>query len=235
MDTPKSALVITPHPDDAEIGCGGTVARWIREGTKVDYVLCTNGDKGSSDHTMRPDLLAEIRATEQLNAARLLGVSDVIMLRYSDGELEDTREFRKQLVRAIRQFKPEVVLSTDPVRLNFYWHRDHRICGQVTLDAVFPYSRDHLHMHELLVDEGLKTHKVSTLLLWETEHPNIYIDISETLEIKIKALHCHVSQVGGLQEQDKKASHWLSDNARRLGQKAGYQYAESFRAIHFKD
>ena len=234
VDTPERALVVIPHPDDAEIACGGTVARWIREGTQVYYVVCTNGDKGSDDPQMTSERLAEIRVAEQLEAARILGVKEVVMLGYPDGELEDTREFRKQLVRAIRRFKPQVVFCPDPVRQNSYWHRDHRICAQVTLDAIFPYARDHLHFPELLKEEGLEPHKVRTLLLWGAEHPDTYVDTSETLETKIKALYCHTSQVGGLRNPDREAKHWLAENAHRLGEKVGYQYAEAFRAIHFR-
>ena len=234
LETPKSALVVTPHPDDAEIGCGGTVARWVGEGAEVYYVLCTNGDKGSSDPEMTSERLAEIRAAEQLEATRTLGVKEVVMLGYPDGELEDTREFRKQLVRAIRRFKPQVVLCPDPFRSTFYWHRDHRICGQVTADAVFPYARDRLHFYELLKEEELEPHKVGTLLLWGADHPDTYTDISQTLETKVEALYCHTSQVGGLKNPIGEAAPWLRESARRNGEKVGYQYAEAFRAVHFR-
>ena len=155
MDRPDRALVVTPHPDDAEIGCGGTIAGWIARGTRVVYVLCTNGDKGSGDPEMTSARLADIRAKEQGQAAEVLGIEDVIYLAYPDGALEDTSEFRGHLVKAIRTHTPDVLLCPDPFRQGFYLHRDHRICGQVALDAAFPYARDHLHYPEHLRDDGL--------------------------------------------------------------------------------
>ena len=146
-------LVISPHPDDCEFGVAGTVARLTQEGKKVVYVICTNGNKGTSDRKMKPEKLAKIREEEQLAAAKVLGVSDVVFLRYPDQGLEDNHELRRDLVRVIRRYKPFAVATADPYR-KYMWHRDHRIAGIVALDAVYPYSRDHLSYPELL-DEGL--------------------------------------------------------------------------------
>ncbi|TET93325.1 MAG: PIG-L family deacetylase, partial [Desulfobacteraceae bacterium] len=121
-------MVVTPHPDDAEYGVAGTVARWIGEGKDVVYVVCTNGDKGTSNANMKPEALARIREEEQTAAARSLGVREVIFLRHPDQGLEDTPEFRKELVRLIRIYKPETVATADPYR-RYVWHRDHRITG----------------------------------------------------------------------------------------------------------
>ena len=141
MPEPADVMVITPHADDAEGGVGGTVARWTREGKSVVYVVCTNGDKGTSNPEIRPAELAEIREKEQLAAAEILGVREVIFLRYPDQGLEDTPEFRKDLVRQIRKYRPDLVVTVDPYR-RYMWHRDHRITGQVVLVAIFPYARD---------------------------------------------------------------------------------------------
>ena len=178
MDRPERALVVTPHADDAEIGCGGTVAGWIAEGTKVFYVLCTNGDKGTSDPDMTSERLAKIREREQAEAASVLGIGEVVYLRYADGALEDNSEFRGHLVHAIRKFRPDVILTTDPHRRSFYLHRDHRMCGTVTMDAVYPYARDRLHFPEHITSEGLETHKVGDVLFWGSEEPDTFIDIS---------------------------------------------------------
>ena len=172
VDRPERAMVVTPHPDDAEIGCGGTIAGWIRQGTVVVYVLCTNGDKGTENREMTSARLAAIREEEQGAAAATLGVKEVVYLRHPDGGLEDSSEFREQLVRAIRTHRPDTVLCPDPFRQNFYLHRDHRICGQVTLDAVFPFARDHLHFQDHLQVDGLEPHKVGEMLMWGTEAPD---------------------------------------------------------------
>ena len=190
------AMVITPHPDDAEYGIAGTVAKWAREGKEVIYVVCTNGNKGTDDPDMHPDRLAEIREAEQLAAASLLGVNKVIFLQHEDQALEDTPEFRKEIVRLLRMYRPEIVATSDPYR-RYIWHRDHRITGQIVLDAVFPYARDHLAYPDLL-KSGLKPHKVKEVLLWASEQPDYFSDITDTYDMKMAALRCHHSQVGNL-------------------------------------
>ncbi|MBM3924428.1 MAG: PIG-L family deacetylase [SAR202 cluster bacterium] len=230
-ETPKRVLVVTPHPDDAEISCGGTVAKWVKAGAEAYYVLCTDGGKGSEDPKMTHKRLAKIRLKEQMDAAAVLGVKDVVPLGHPDGELEETREFRGQIVLAIRRFKPDVVICPDPYRRTFYFHRDHRITGIVTQDAVFPYARDRLHYaeHE---KEGLEPHKTPTILFWGAEECDTYIDITDTLELKVEALKKHDSQVGGLSSDDTEK--WLRDWAKDMGKKAGYEYAEAYRKVSFR-
>ena len=230
FERPERAMLVIPHPDDAEGGVGGTVAKWVAEGTEVVFVLCTNGDKGTSDPEMTTKKLAAIREAEQAAAADSLGVKEVIYLRYGDGELNDTAKFRGELVRAIRKHKPDVVFCTDPFRQTFYLHRDHRVSGQVTLDAVFPYARDFLHYNEH-IQEGLETHKVGDVLMWGTEHPDTFIDITDTIEDKITALKKHASQVGG---SGRDVDQFVKANAQRQGQFADMPYAEGFRRIQFR-
>lgn len=194
MTKQAQVMVVTPHPDDAEFGAAGTIARWTGEGKEIIYVVCTNGDKGSSDPDMKPEELARIREQEQLAAAELLGVREVIFLRHPDQTLEDTPEFRKELVRLIRMYRPETVVTSDPYR-RYIWHRDHRIASQVTLDAIFPYARD-IHSYPELLEEDLQPHKVKEVLLWASEDPNYRSDITDTFDIKIAALRCHKSQMG---------------------------------------
>ena len=222
------ALVITPHPDDAEYGIAGTVAKWIREGKEVIYAVCTNGNKGSSDPEMKPEQLTQIRTQEQLAAAKVLGVKDVIFLHHEDQELEDTPDFRKQIVRLIRTHKPEVMATSDPYR-RYIWHRDHRITGQVVLDAAFPYARDHLAYPDL-IESGLQPHKVKEILLWGAENPNHFSDISDTFEIKMKALRCHESQVGG------HPAGWedlMKQRYESLADGKGFKMAEAFYKVDF--
>ncbi len=194
MTRPAQVLVIAAHPDDAEFGAAGTVAGWIRDGKEVAYVICTNGDKGTSDINMKPEKLAKIREQEQSAAAKVLGVREVVFLRYPDQGLEDTPEFRKAIVRQIRTFQPDTVLTADPYR-RYIWHRDHRIAGQVVLDAIFPYARD-IHAYPDLVEEGLMPHKVKEILFWGSDDPNYCVDVTDTFEVKLAALHCHKSQIG---------------------------------------
>ena len=230
FDRPERAMLVIPHPDDAEGGVGGTVAKWVAEGTEVIFVLCTNGDKGTSDPEMTTEKLGAIREKEQAAAAECLGVKEVIYLRYGDGELDDTAKFRGELVRAIRKHRPDVVFCTDPFRQTFYLHRDHRISGQVTLDAVFPYARDFLHYNEH-IQEGLETHKVGDILMWGTEHPDTFIDITDTIDNKINALKKHASQVAG---SGRDVDRFVKVNAQNQGQMANMPYAEGFKRIRFR-
>lgn len=221
-------MVVTPHPDDAEFGVAGTVARWVKEGKDVIYVVCANGDKGTADINMKPEKLVEIREQEQLAAARLLGVREVIFLRHSDQSLEDTPEFRKEIVRLIRMYRPDTVVTADPYR-RYIWHRDHRIVGQVTLDAIFPYARDHLSYPDLL-EGGLQPHKVKEVLLWAApEDINYRSDITDTFDIKLAALRCHKSQVGNNQLPD--LENWLKQRAKKMAEGQDFELAEAFHRV----
>jgi LmbE family N-acetylglucosaminyl deacetylase len=226
MTKPVQMLVVAPHPDDAEFGVAGTVARWTREGKDVVYVVCTNGDKGTSDVNMKPQELAKIREQEQLAAAKVLGVREVVFLRHPDQGIEDTPEFRKELVRLIRKYQPETVVTADPYR-KYMWHRDHRITGQVVLDAIFPYARDY-HAYPDLIQEGLQPHKVREVLLWGTEDPNYRSDITGTFDIKLAALSCHKSQVGGFAPALEER---LRERAKMMSKGEGYELAESFHRV----
>jgi LmbE family N-acetylglucosaminyl deacetylase len=220
------ALVISPHPDDAEFGIAGTVVKWVREGKEVVYVICTNGNKGTSDPAMSPEKLAGIREKEQLAAAATLGVKDVVFLRYDDQSLEDTPEFRKELVRQIRKFRPEVVVTSDPYK-KYLWHRDHRITGRVVLDAVFPYARDRLSYPDLL-EEGLLPHNVKKVLLWASDEPNYFSDVSNTFDIKMAALGCHESQIGHLPIEFQER---MKERYREFARGTGFLYAEALHEI----
>ncbi len=227
MTEPAQVMIVTPHPDDAEFGAAGTVARWVREGKSVVYVVCTSGDKGTSDPSMKPDELARIREKEQMAVAKLLGVREVIFLRHPDQSLEDTPGFRKEIVRLIRLYKPETIVTSDPYR-RYSWHRDHRIAGQVTLDAIFPYARDHLAYPDLL-EEGLQPHKVREVLLWGTEDPNYRSDITDTFDIKIAALRCHKSQVGFDLPFDLEKR--LRERAKTMAEGEAFELAEAFHRV----
>ena len=231
-EIPQRVLVVTPHPDDAEGWCGGTIAAWIKQDAEVHYVLCTDGSKGTSDRQITSQQLAATREQEQRDAARVLGVKEVVELHHPDGELEDNRDFRREIVRQIRSVRPDVVLCPEPYRRNSAWHRDHRITGQITLDAVFPAARDHLHFVELWRDEGLEPHKTATVLFWGTEQADTRIDITDVLDIKIKALMAHRSQMRG--RSDQEIEDFVKERAKEASADEGYAYAEAFRKVTFR-
>ena len=231
-ETPQRVLVITPHPDDADFWCSGTIAKWIGDGATVRYVLCTDGGKGTTDPNISSAELSKIREQEQADAAESLGVQELVLLHHPDGFLEDDDEFRKELVRQIRQVQPDVVLCPEPYRKNLAWHRDHRITGQVTLDAVFPCARDHLHFVELWRDEGLEPHKTGTILFWGTEQADTTIDISDSMDAKFKAVSAHQSQMGGRTTQE--IEEFIKERAQVFEGGSGKEYVEAFRKITFR-
>lgn len=226
----RRALVVVAHPDDAEFGCAGTVAVWTRAGHEVNYLICTRGQKGTSDPEMTSERLAQIREQEQRAAAILLGVRDVVFLDYCDGEVEVTLQLRGEITRAIRFYRPDVVFSQDPTTLfvgdEFINHPDHRAVGMAAVDAIYPTARDRLQFPEHL-RAGLEPHRVLEVYLFGTEHPNHWVEISETIDLKIAALLQHKSQVGG----QRTLAERIRERARLAGEAQGMAYAEAFRRI----
>jgi LmbE family N-acetylglucosaminyl deacetylase len=220
-------MVLAAHPDDAEFGAAGSVARWTAEGLHVIYVICTNGDKGTSDPTLRTEQLAALRREEQQAAADVLGVRDVIFLGHPDQGLEDTPQFRKQIVHLLRTYRPKTLVTSDPYR-RYLWHRDHRIVGQVAMDAVFPYARDHLAYPDMLTDK-LMPHKVQEVLFWAAEDINYRVDISQTFAQKLAALKCHASQIRELKIPD--LDDWLKNRCREMAQGSQFELAEAFHRV----
>jgi LmbE family N-acetylglucosaminyl deacetylase len=221
------AMVISAHPDDAEFGAAGTVARWTRDGKRVIYVVCTNGDKGTGDRSLAPETLARMRKEEQRAAAEVLGVESLVFLGYPDQGIEDTPEFRKEIVRLIRTYRPEIIITSDPYR-RYLWHRDHRVVGQVVMDAVFPLARDHLAYPDL-IEAGLEPHKVKEVLYWAAEDVNYRSDISVTFDLKLAALRCHKTQVSELKIPD--LEQWLRDRCRTNAEGEAFDLAEAFHRV----
>ena len=224
----QRVLVITAHPDDSEFGAGGTVARLVREGLHVAYCVVTSGDKGSGDRSMTPERLARIRQEEQRNAARVLGVETVDFLGFPDCEVEDTRESRRAVTAAIRRHRPDRVIIQNPHRTKNLGasHRDHRTVAGIALDCVYPLARDHMAFPELLA-QGLEPHKVREVYMMWWENPELVVDISETIDLKIKALACHASQFQDFAAVEQR----VRERAAHFGRLKGYAYAETFELI----
>jgi LmbE family N-acetylglucosaminyl deacetylase len=218
-------MVVTAHPDDPEFLAGGTVARLVKEGCEVTYAIVTNGNKGSGDHTITSQRLALIREEEQRRAARMLGVEHVEFLGYEDGEVEDTRALRRDVTKEIRRWRPDLIITQHPNRTysNFPgWHRDHRITGGVVLDCVYPLARDHLSFPELFPE--YEPHRVREVYLIQWEQPGLVLDITSTMEDKLKAISCHASQFGDFSLVEAR----MRARAAALGRAKGYAHAEGF-------
>ncbi len=224
-----SVLVIVAHPDDIESWCAGTICRFTDAGKRVAYVLCTSGDKGTSDPTLTPQQVAAIREAEQREAARILGVESVTFLHWPDSEVEPTLALRRELVRQVRRHRPDLVITHDPVP-PYRLHPDHRAVGRATLDALFPCARDPLTFAEQIKEEGLSAHTVPEAWLFATEVPNIWIDIATTLQRKIAARLAHTSQHTDPQELERNWQH----RARDVGAAVGLEAAESFKMVDFR-
>jgi len=221
-------LVVAAHPDDPEFLAGGTVAGLAKEGREIAYVIVTNGDKGSGDRGVTSEQLRPIREEEQRQAARVLGVERVEFLGYEDGEVEDTRDLRRDVTREIRRWRPDLIITLNPHRTydNFPgWHRDHRTTARVVLDCVYPLARDHLSFPELLPE--YEPHTVHEVYLIQWEQPRLVIDITETMESKLEAIRCHASQVGDFKAVEAR----MRNRAATLGKEKGYAYAEGFNHI----
>jgi LmbE family N-acetylglucosaminyl deacetylase len=218
----ERVMVIFAHPDDAEGNCGGTTARWVREGRIIHYLVLTNGDKGSDDPSMTSDKLAGIREKEQEAAAKVLGVSEVNFLRIPDGELEVSLPLRKEITRLIRRHQPAIILTHDPWK-PYQFHPDHRAAGFLALDAVIA-ARDRLYYPDHL-NQGLEPCRVREVYLFGTDNPDLWVDISESFELKLKAVRCHKSQ--GLDSQEVQER--IRRRASEVGKAKGYLYGEAFK------
>jgi LmbE family N-acetylglucosaminyl deacetylase len=226
-----SALVIVAHPDDAEFMCGGTVAAWARAGTQVHYCIVTDGSAGSNEPGITREALVPVREAEQRAAAEVLGVRTLTFLGYRDGELEVNLDTRRAVTRVVRTVRPEVIVAPDPSRLwsgsGYINHWDHKQAGTLALTAVMPDAPSRPMFPELL-DEGLEPFEVPHLWLM-SEEPDTFVDITDTMEVKLEALRRHVSQ-GTDRAQD-----WVRERARELGAAGGVPLAEAFKAFALRD
>ena len=226
-ETPGVVLAVYAHPDDADVGCGGTLARWSKAGSAVHLVVCTDGGKGTTDPEVVPARLAAERAAELEASSALIGLSSVDNLGFPDGELADSEEFRRTLVARVRALRPDVVCGHDPTAVffgrDYFNHRDHRIAGAALLDAVAPASG----LPHYFPDAG-PAHQVSTVLLSGTLEPDEWVDVTDTIEAKAAAVECHRTQFAG---QGGWAGEAVRRRAAEEGRRAGVAYAEGFRRL----
>ena len=221
---PEKIIVIFAHPDDAEGNCGGTTAKWVREGRIIHYLVLTNGDKGSDDPSMTSAKLVGIREREQEAAAKVLGVSGVTFLRIPDGELEASLSLRQEVTSIIRLHQPNIVFAHDPWKL-YQLHPDHRAAGFLALDAVIA-AQDRLYYPDHLT-QVVSPCRVKEIYLFGTDFPDCWVDISESIEIKLQAVRCHESQgLTAKEVQDR-----IRNRAMEVGKIKGYRYGEAFKKI----
>jgi LmbE family N-acetylglucosaminyl deacetylase len=214
---PERILVIVAHPDDADFGPAGTIARWVRAGSIAQLVCCTSGDAGADDARTDPRELAHLRESEQRAAAAHIGYAEVTFLHQPDGALANDLALREQLVRVIRTFRPDAVVAPDPTvvitRGGHVQHTDHRAAAMAALDAVSPAARNALAFPHLVTHEGLEPHVVRWMYLFWTERPDVFVDISGTMAVKIAALREHASQIREPEGFEQRIREWSAEDA----------------------
>jgi LmbE family N-acetylglucosaminyl deacetylase len=233
-ETKQNILVILAHPDDPEFSCGGTIAKWTSEGHNVSYCLLTKGDKGVNDHFSKVENIKELRIEEQKNAAKVVGVSEIIFLDNEDGYLTPNMELRKVVTGVIRKVKPDIVVTCDPtnyyMRDSYINHPDHRAAGQVVIDAVFPAAQNFLFFPELETELHLAPHHVKEVWISSPKEQNIAIDVTDTWSRKLEALTKHTSQIGDIDQ------FYIRMRSRRTEDSSDEspRYEEVFRRIVFR-
>lgn len=225
MTEAKRALAIGAHPDDAEFGAGGTLARLAREGWEVTYIVVTNGNKGTHDRTLSPFDLSAAREIEQRKALDVLGGNTrAIHLRYNDGELEASAALRLEMALYIRVLKPNLVFSHDPWK-QYMWHPDHRAVGFAVIDGLVS-ARDHLFVPGMM-QVGIDLWRPETLYLWAAEQPDHFEDITSTLDTKIASLREHHTQLDNANGWEER----VRNRAAEIGAPHGFAAAEGFKKM----
>jgi LmbE family N-acetylglucosaminyl deacetylase len=221
------ALVVAAHPDDPEFGCAATMTKWAGEGREVTYLLLTSGDKGSTDPSMRPGEMATLREREQLEAAQELGIKEVLFQRHPDGLLENTIALRREITGIIRRLRPHTVVTIDPWR-HYQTHPDHRAAGEAAVDAVYSAKQHYLFPEQLVA--GIDPWRVKEVYLFWSDNPDVWEDVSGSIERRIAALSRHTSQVG---EDTTALAERIRKGSREAGEKSGkgFPFAEGFKLL----
>ena len=229
----ERVLVVTAHPDDLDFGAAGTIAQWTAKGIEVSYCICTNGDQGGEDPDVPREEMPKIRQKEQRDAGKILGVTNIEFLNHRDGWLVPTIELRKQIVREIRKSKPQRMLVQSPERnwdRLFSSHPDHMAAGEAAIQAVYPDARNPFAFEDLLKDEGLEPWRVRELWVMSHHTSDHVVDVTETFDKKIAALHAHVSQTAHNSNLENMLREWGDRNAKLHGLPDGH-LAEIFKIV----
>jgi len=229
----ERVLAVFAHPDDPEFGAGGSMAKLAQDGAEVTYVIVTDGRQGGEDPKQKDSELVAIRQREQRAAAKVLGIKKIEFLGYKDGHLSPNLSLRRDIVRMIRKYRPELVITHIPGRVLDApmggSHPDHLAVGEATMAAVYPDSRNPRAFRGLL-KEGYAPHIVNEVWIPFWTMGDHFVDISKTLDLKLEALKKHKSQVSkpGMEWDVEK---WVRKRHRDIGKKGGFRYAESFKRI----
>lgn len=229
----ERVLCFTAHPDDIDFGAAGTVAAWTSAGVQVSYCIMTDGDAGGFDPAQREEIV-RLRVEEQQRAAALVGVTDIHYLHQRDGYLEPSHEVMREVVRLIRQLRPDVVVSMHPER---NWNRiqkshpDHLAVGEAVTRAVYPALENPFAYPEL-AESGLEAYKLPWLWLFAgpEERENHFVDVTEHVDSKLAAIHIHVSQHPDVEAMERTVRGLMLGTGARAGLPVG-RSAEAFHVV----
>ena len=230
----ERVLVVNAHPDDSDFGAAGTIAQWVEKGIQVSYLLCTNGDQGGENSRFTKEEMPLVRQREQREAGAAIGVTDITFLNYVDGHLEPTLTLRKDIVRQIRRVRPDRIVCQSPER---NWerigasHPDHLAAGEATIQAVYPDARNPFAFTDLLDIEKLEPYRVKEVWMMGFSHPDHFVDITDTFDRKMAALHAHVSQTSHIENLEEMIREWGQRNADMGGLPDG-RIAEAFKIVN---
>ena len=230
---PESAMAIVAHPDDIDFSSAGTLARWAQAGCRVSCLLCTSGDVGIAEQGMTREKAREIREVEARQAAKIIGAAEIVFLREPDGLLQPTLDLRRRLVREIRRFRPEVIITGDPTvvwsRGDYINHPDHRAAATAALDATFP-AAGQPNLFEEFEQEGFTAHKVRKVYVTTWGEADVFVNIESTIDLKIAALRAHVSQMKDW-DPEERVKEWAAERAKGKEMR----FAEGFRVVTLVD
>ena len=226
-------LVVTAHPDDLDFGAGGTIAQWSAKGIEISYCIATNGDQGGNDPKITREEMKQIRRREQTAAGKVLGVSDIHFLNYRDGWLTPTIELRKDIVRVIRKVRPQRMLIQSPER---NWNRlgashpDHLAAGEAAIQAIYPDSGNPFAFEDLLHDEKLEPWGIKEVWVMMADGSDHHVDITDTFDLKMKALAAHASQTSHMEGFEERIREWGTSMGAAVGLTDG-RLAETFKIV----
>jgi LmbE family N-acetylglucosaminyl deacetylase len=227
-------LVVAAHPDDADFGLAGTLATWTDAGLAVTLLCVTHGEQGA-----RPDAdistIPALREREQRAASAQVGVTDVRWLEgYRDGWVMPTFELQRDIVRVIRDVRPQRVVCQSPER-NYdrlqASHPDHLGAGEATIRACYPAAENPFAWPELHDAEGLPFWHVGEIWLMAHPHPDHVVDVTDVFDRKVAALKSHASQTAHRGEELERFLRQMSAfTGQRMGLPDG-QLGEAFKII----
>ncbi|MFC6594232.1 PIG-L deacetylase family protein [Kitasatospora paranensis] len=227
----RTALAVVAHPDDMEYGAAAAVARWTSQGKRIVYVMATSGEAGID--SMDPDECRTVREAEQIASAALVGVDTVEFLGHPDGVVEYGLPLRRDIARAVRRHRPEIVLTTnfrDTYGGTFPNQADHIAVGRATLDGVRDAGNRWV-FRELLAEGHEPWNGVRQVWAAGSPEARHAVDTTDHFDAGVASLEAHRAYLDGLGGDMADARGFLDSFGRMTGSRLGVRYASSFEVV----